>query len=260
MGSLSNYAELKLLDHLLKTAAYTQPTNIYVALSTADPTDSGSGVAEPAGSGYARTACNVWDAAASREASNTSAVTFPAATGSWGTITHWALFDASTGGNMLAYGSLSVSNAVVNGNVVSFAAGQLSLTWNTGGLSNYAAHKLLDHLLKTAAFSVPTNIYVGLSTANPGDSFGAVAEPSGNAYARVQKNTWDAAASGATENTGAITFPTATGSWGTVTHVVLYDASTVGNPLAYAALGTSQAVVNGNVVEFDDGALDFTMD
>lgn len=260
MGSLSNYAELKLLDHLLKTAAFTQPSNIYVALSTADPTDSGSGMAEPSGNGYARVACNTWDAAASREASNTGAVTFPAATGSWGTITHWALFDASSGGNMLAHGSLSVSNAVVNGNVVSFAAGQLSLSWNTGGLSNYAAHKLLDHLLKTAAFTVPTNIYVGLSTANPGDSGGALAEPSGSAYARTVKNTWDAAASGATENTGAITFPTATGSWGTITHCALFDASSAGNMLAYAALGTSQAVVTGNVIEFDDGALDITMD
>lgn len=260
MGSLSDYAENKLLDHLLKTAAFTVPSNIYVALSTANPLDTGAGMAEPVGNGYARTACNVWDAAASREASNTSVVTFPAATGAWGTITHWALFDASTGGNMLAHGSLSVANAVVNGNVVSYAAGQLSLVWASGGVSNYAAHKLLDHLLKTAAFTVPTNVYAGLSTADPGDSGGALAEPAGSAYARTVKNTWDAAASGATESTGAITFPTATGSWGTITHVALFDAAAAGNFLAYAALGTSQAVVTGNVIEFDDGALNFTMD
>lgn len=260
MGSLSNYLELKLLDHFLKTASFTVPTNIYVALSTADPGESGSGLAEPSGNGYARVAHNTWATAASRATSNSGTVTFPTASGAWGTISHWALFDASTSGNMLAYGSLSVSNAVVNGNIVTFAAGEIDITANAGGWSNYLVHKLLDHVFKVASYTAPTNIYCGLSTANPGDSGSGLAEPSGNAYARTLKNTWDAAASGATENTGAITFPTATGSWGTITHSGLFDASTSGNLLVYGALGTSQAVVNGNVVEFADGAWDVTAD
>lgn len=260
MGSLSNYAELKWLDHILKTASYTVPSNIYVALSTADPTDAGSGVAEPSGNGYARTSCNSWATASGRATSNGAAVTFPAATGSWGTITHYALFDASTGGNMLGYGSLTTPNAVVNGNVVTFAIGEIDVTVNSGGFSTYLANKMLDHTFKVASYTVPTNIYVGLSTANPGDSGGALAEPSGNAYARTVKNSWDAAASGATQNSSAITFPTATGSWGTVTHCALFDASSAGNMLMYGALGTSQSVVNGNVVEFDTGALDVTLD
>lgn len=260
MGSLSNYAENKLLDHVFKTTSYTPPTNVYVALSTADPGESGGTIAEPSGNGYARTACNTWSAAASRTTSNPGAVTFPAATGSWGTITHYALYDASTGGNMLAYGPLTTSNAVVNGNVVTFAIGEIDITFNASGFSTYLANKLLDHLLKVAAYTVPSNVYVGLSTAAPGDTGGTLAEPSGNAYARTVMNTWDAAASGATQNTAAITFPTATGSWGTVSHVALFDASTAGNLLGSAALGTSQAVVNGNVVEFDAGALDVTLD
>lgn len=260
MGSLSNYLELKFLDHVLKTASFTVPSNIYVALSTADPGESGSGLAEPSGNSYARTVCNTWDAAASRTTSNTGAITFPAASGSWGTITHWALMDASTGGNMLAHGALTTSNAVVSGNVVTFAAGAIDVTATSGAISTYLANKLLDHVLKTASYTVPTNICVGLSTANPGDSAGALAEPSGNNYARVTLNTWDAASSGATENTGAITFPTASGSWGTITYVAIFDASTSGNMLFYAALAVSQAVVSGNVVEFADGALDITCD
>lgn len=261
MGSASNYLELKLLDHVLKTASYTVPTNIYIALSTADPTDAGSGIAEPSGNAYARTVMNSWATAASRSTSNAGGVTFPTATGSWGTITHYAVFDAITGGNMLGHGALTVSNSVVNGNIVTFAIGAIVVSFNSGGFSTYLANKFLDHVFKVASYTVPTNICCGLSTANPGDSASGLAEPSGNGYARVTLNTWDAAASGATENTGAITFPTiVTAGWGTITHAALFDASTSGNMLMYAALGTSQATAVGNVVEFADGALDITLD
>lgn len=258
-GSLSDYAENKLLDHLLKVASYTVPSNIYVALSTTTPTDAGN-VTEPSGNGYARAQCNTWATAASRATSNGAAVTFPAATGSWGTITHYVIYDAVTSGNMLGSGALTVSNSVVSGNVVTFAIGEIDVTFNAGGFSTYAANKLLDHVFKVASFTVPTNIYTALSTANPGDTGASIAEPSGNAYARTVMNAWNAAASGATANTNAITFPTATGSWGTITHVGLYDAITAGNFLGYAALDASQAVVSGNVVEFAAGALDVTLD
>lgn len=260
MGSLSNYAENKWLDHILKTASFTQPTNIYVALSTADPTETGGGLTEPVGNGYARVVCNSWAVAASRTTSNSIAVNFAAASGSWGTITHYAIMDAVSGGNMIGYGSLSTPNSVVNGNVVVFAIGEIDVTVNTGAFTNYLANKMLDHTFKTAAYTVPTNIYVALSTANPTDTGAGASEPAGNGYARTLCNVWNAAAAGATANTGAITFPTATGSWGTITHAQLYDASTVGNPLLYGALGVSQAVVNGNVVEYDVGALQITLD
>ncbi len=260
MGSLSNYLELELLDHVLKTTSYTVPTNIYVALSTADPTEGGGSIAEPSGNGYARTVCNTWATAASRTTSNGIAVTFPTASGSWGTITHYALFDASTAGNMLAYGSLTTSNSVVNGNVVTFAIGEIDITFSAGAFSTYLANKFLDHVFKVASFTVPTNIYVALSTTTPTDAGTNVTEPSGNAYARTVMNVWDVAAAGATQNTNAITFPTATGSWGTITYAAIYDASTAGNFLMYGVLGTSQAVVNGNIVQFDAGALDVTLD
>jgi len=92
MGSLSNYAENAILDHVLKTTPFSVPTNIYVALSTADPLDTGAGIAEPEGGGYERVICNSWDEAASRATANTADVVFPEATGDWGTITHVVLF------------------------------------------------------------------------------------------------------------------------------------------------------------------------
>lgn len=128
MAGFSTYVCNKLLDHLLKTASYPVPTNIYVALSRADPLASGAGIDEPVGNAYARKTCNVWAAASAGAASNTNAVEFDEATGSWGTLTHGALYDASSGGNLLAFGPLTASKAIGNGDTARFKAGTIQLT------------------------------------------------------------------------------------------------------------------------------------
>ena len=129
MGSFANYLETKILDHIVGKTSYTMPT-VYVGLSTADPTDGASGLAEPSSGSYARvaTAGGDWNAAASGAIDNANEITFPEATGSWGTITHLALFDAASGGNMIAHGALASSTAVENGDIASFAAGALDIT------------------------------------------------------------------------------------------------------------------------------------
>lgn len=129
MGSFGNFWENEILDHVFGKGTYTPPT-IYVALSTADPTDDGSGMAEPSGNGYARkqTAAADWNAASAGAIDNANAIEFPEATGSWGTITHFALFDAAIGGNMLGHGTLSQSKSVGSGDTVKFAAGELDVT------------------------------------------------------------------------------------------------------------------------------------
>ena len=260
MGSLSNYAENKWLDHILKTAAFTVPSNVYIGLSTADPGEAGSGLAEPSGNAYARKACNAWDAAASRATANTNDIAYDRATGTWGTITHYALFDAITGGNMLGYGSLPTPKPVVAGNEMTIEAGDMNITVNAGGFSNYAANKMLDHMLKVTSYTPATHLYVGYSTANPGDSGSGLAEPSGNGYARVEHDAWDAAASGATSNTTDIEFPAASGgSWGTLTYTVVFDASTSGNQLLYGSITPSQACPDGDTMVFDAGDFDVSL-
>jgi len=259
MNNLSDYAEIKLLDHFLKTAAYTPATNLYVGFSTADPTDDGSGIAEPSGNNYAREVCNVFDAASGRATANTAAITFNLASGSWGVITHWFISDASTAGNMLAYGAFTEQKTIVSGNIPEIAAGEMDLSWVTGAMSTYLANKLLDHLLKTAAYTAPTHIYVGLSTANPTDDASGVAEPAAANYSRVICDVWDAAASGASENTSAITMPTASGSWGTITHAFLSDAASGGNMLIYGAVAPSQPVGTNDYMEWLAGGFDITL-
>ena len=106
MGSFADYWENEILDHLFGKGNYTPPT-IYVGLSTADPTDDATGLTEPSGNAYARVATSGanWNAASSGTIDNANDITFPEASGSWGTLTHFALFDAASGGNMLAHGS-----------------------------------------------------------------------------------------------------------------------------------------------------------
>ena len=261
MGSLSNYAENELLDHVLKVGAYTPPTHIYIALSTADPTDDASGLSEPSGGSYARILCDDWDTAASRAIQNTSSVEYVEATGSWGTLTHFAIMDALTGGNMLAYGSLSESKVISSGDTASFAAGAIDIIFSTGGVSNYLANKLLDHLFKNTSYTPATNIYIALSTATIQDSNtgSTITEPASN-YARINHDSYDAAASGASENTGAITFATATGAWGLLTDFALIDYLTVGEVLFYGVLDDARTIGVGDTPHWNDGALDITLD
>ena len=89
MSAMSDYLENEILDHILATGAYTAPTNVYVGLSTASFADDNSGT-ELTGNGYARVAVT-FGAAASGTASNSAAVEFSAATGSWGTVTHFGI-------------------------------------------------------------------------------------------------------------------------------------------------------------------------
>lgn len=124
--SLADFLEGKLLDHLFDIGAYSAPT-MYVGLSTADPADDASGLAEPSGNGYARVACSGWSRSGN-EVDNDAAVTFAEATGSWGTITHACLFDAATSGNLLLSFALDTPRTVTTGIIPRFSSGELNIT------------------------------------------------------------------------------------------------------------------------------------
>jgi hypothetical protein len=129
--SFSNFWENEILDHVFGTGAYTAPTNIYIALCTSTVLDSSTGGSLPGevtGGAYARVVCNTWDAAAAGATENTQAESFAQATASWGTITHFALCDHSSTGNMLAHSALSTARNVASGDTARFATGDLDVT------------------------------------------------------------------------------------------------------------------------------------
>lgn len=124
MSALSDYAEDAVLDHILGTTAYTMPT-VYIALFLGDPGDDGSGT-EVSGTGYAREAIS-FGAASGGSAANDAAVDF-AALGDWGEVTHWGLFDASSGGNLLVHAPFAVSRTVLEDDEVTLRIGDIVVT------------------------------------------------------------------------------------------------------------------------------------
>ena len=126
-------------------------------------------------------------------------------------------------------------------------------------LSNLFETRVLTWLFTGDAVTRPSSFYVALFTSNPAeDASGTEVSTTGTAYAR-QSVTFSVSGNTAT-NTAAIEFPTATASYGTVTHVGVYDASTAGNLIAYAALTTSKAIDTGDVLRLPANDLDVTLD
>lgn len=142
MAALSDYLENKIIDYILRGQAFTAPATVHVGLLTAAPSDTGGGT-EVSGNAYARVAVSSslanWagtQAAASTVASsgssgttsNNAAITFPTPTPSgWGTVTHMAVYDAASAGNLLFYAALTASKVINAGDSVSFAPASLTL-------------------------------------------------------------------------------------------------------------------------------------
>ena len=122
--------------------------------------------------------------------------------------------------------------------------------------TNFLETEILDHVFAGAAYTAPSTKYIGLFTAAPGETGGGT-EVSGNAYAR---QTMAFTTSGdTTSNNAAVEFPTATGSWGTITHVGIFDAVSSGNLMVYATLTASKAIASGDVFRVPSGDLDITL-
>lgn len=131
-------------------------------------------------------------------------------------------------------------------------------------LSNYLQSQLLTWFKGTAFATAPTNTYVALYTVAPTNAGGGT-EVTGGSYARVAiaSTGWSAVTGtspSAISNSAAVTFPTATASWGTVVAVGIFDASTGGNLLYQGALTSSQTVANGNTFQFAASALSLQAD
>ena len=144
MSAMSDYLENKLIDHVFRGQDYANPV-LYIGLLTAAPSDSGGGT-EVSGNAYARVkaaagasqALTDWkstqnDSLASTgtggNTTNTNAVNFPTPTATWGVVTHFGIYDALTGGNLLFWGSLTISKTINQSDTVTFPAGTLSITF-----------------------------------------------------------------------------------------------------------------------------------
>lgn len=262
MGVLSTYVCNKMLDHILKTTPYSQPTNIYVSLYNGDPENGGT---ECTGATYARIQANGWTGAASRALSNEAKLEFAEAGADWGNVNYIGIHDHIDAGNLL--GKDDITQITVNaGDNLYIAIGDIDVSLGAGGICNTWADAFLDHIFKNGALSVPTNLFVGYSTADILDDASGLAagEPSGNGYARKGHDAYNAAASKLADNDGAILFDAASGGpHGTITHFFISDHltnQTEANIIFYGPLGSSVAIGDGDQLNFPTGDMDFEID
>lgn len=128
MASMTDYLQDKIRDHVLRNVSYTSPTTVYIALFTTATTGAGGGT-EVTGGSYARQACAFTaGASGTGAADNTAAESFtnmPACT-----VTHLAIMDASTAGNMLLHGPLTASKVVAGGDTFTLLAGSIDVVFS----------------------------------------------------------------------------------------------------------------------------------
>jgi hypothetical protein len=240
------------MDHLHGTA-YSLAATVYLALSTADPLNDGTGLTEPSGN-YARQAIS-FSAAASRQIANAADITFPLAEAAWGDVTHWAVCDAQTAGNVLARGQFDGTKTVSAGIAPKIYAGDIwiaiSASGSNGhGLTDYAANALLDLIFRNQSFAI-AGLAVALLAAETDDTAEDIAtdctETTGTGYTQITVNE----AGGASPAFNAA-------SDGAVTNADLIDWGTPGaddwSIVAALALVTDA----GKVLTYDNNIADFT--
>ena len=128
--AMSSYLASTILNAVFRNLPFSPPSTVYVALYTSDPTDDDTGT-EVSGGGYSRQEVTFSSPIAKdgrTEISNDTEIVFGPATEDWGTVTHVGLRDASTGGNLLYYGPLTVPHTVSTDQQLRFAVGGLTLT------------------------------------------------------------------------------------------------------------------------------------
>lgn len=126
MAEMSNYLEDALINATLRNTSYTSPATVYVGLYTSDPTDADTGT-EVSGGSYARQAVT-FGAPSNGVSTNSAAIEFPQATGTWGTVGWIGIEDALTGGNLLYHTALDASKTIESGDIFKIAIGSLSVT------------------------------------------------------------------------------------------------------------------------------------
>lgn len=267
MSVLSDHLENKLLDHLVKATAFSSPATLYVGLFTADPGESGVSNELTIGTGaYARAVvtnnnvnfplCPIGVAPVK---TNGAVIQFPTATTNWGTITHWAIYDASSAGNMLAHGAFTRSYTAVIGDAPKIAVGALSLSFTkstAGGLTQYAQRALLDLVFGATTFTTPSAVYVGIGTALTGETITEWTEAS---YSR-QAIEFGSASGGVSTNSNLETFTSnVVSGTANLTTFGIWDDASAGNLLVVGPVTTTRTVTNGDTATFPASSFTLTL-
>jgi hypothetical protein len=123
-------------------------------------------------------------------------------------------------------------------------------------LGTYLQNGLLNATLRNTSFTSPALVYAGLHTSDPtDDTTTALAnEVVGSAYAR-QTIAFGAPVSGVTTTTADLLWPVATGTWGTIGFISIWDALTNGNLLYHGPVSPAVSIGNTDQLKILTGNL-----
>ena len=129
MAAASDYVENRTLDFWLKANSQTSsaPSTVYVSLHTGSPVDDDSGANEVSGGGYARQSA-AFGTISNGSVSTNATITYPVATGNYGTVSHIGIYDASSSGNLLFHGAVTTSKTIETGDQFQISSGNLTVT------------------------------------------------------------------------------------------------------------------------------------
>lgn len=263
MSQASDYLEAALLDHMMGITPYVKPATMYLAKYTAAPTDAGGGT-EVAGGSYTRIAITndsgEW-VRSGQTVRNINIIPFAPASAGWGDLSHWALHDHPTAGNMLIRGALTDVIPVTLGATYRVAATQLAITF--AFRSNYLSAAMLDHVFGLEDYVAPTNVDIALFTSNPTDAGGGTEVTDvGTDYDRlVVANgaaTWTRTLNQVANDIDFAWDPAAA-PYGTVQGQAAFESGTE-NLMWWKALTVPQAIGLGSAFAFSPGQYRVTLD
>jgi hypothetical protein len=124
---------------------------------------------------------------------------------------------------------------------------------NASGIGQSEANTILNSRFQNSSATGPATIYLAVFTAAPSDT-GLGTEVSGGSYARqavtCNSTNFPNASAGAITQANAVTWPTATANWGTITDEAYCAASSGGTqPLYWGDLTANQVINNGNTLQ-----------
>lgn len=275
MSRLTNYAENKLLDWLMRGQSLSLPANWSLALGSAA---SDSAFTELAYTSYARVAKTrnltnfsgtqgvgsvLASTGTTHRTVNSNAWDFVTPGSSGGSdAAYVGLFDASSGGNCWIWFQLSTPIPIVNGTAISLAAGQVVFELGvTGGMSDYLSNKLIDLIFRGQAFTPAASLYAALMTAVPSNAGGGTEVGGGVGYDRVElvssMATWggtsapgstvaSAGTDGTISNNDEFVYAISVdGDWGDLAGESLYDSPSAGNLYWWSQFAQPQTITTG---------------
>ena len=268
MGDFTDPVENSVLDHALGVTVYNRPSNLFLGLCTSQPVDADTGslIDELSGGAYARQAIDSWNAATGRMITNETAIAFPAVTAATlGIAKYFVVLDTSvlaTGG-IIAFGQIDPEKTMTSGNTYSFAAGDIDMSFNVGGVADYLANKLLDHVFKDDSFTAPNTYFLAMAgaTIDDYDTGSTLDELITNSGDRSEiSDGFETASGGLSANLGSIQLLSRPTTWGTVAAYAVLDAATAGNLLFHGTFATIFNVDASDGVNVGTGKINFSLD